>query len=126
MFDIVQIFKALSDETRLQILVILSSRKICAKGIARHLNISEAAVSQHLKILKEAGIITGEKIGYPVYYTLQKSALSEITSFVNDINNNIIPDNYSLGINMPFKCTAVCRANKNKCCHKKDLEGENL
>lgn len=124
MMDIVQIFKALSDETRLQILVILSNRKICAKGIARHLNISEAAVSQHLKILKEAGIITGEKIGYPVYYTLQKPVLSDITAFVNDINNNTIPENYKPEITMPFKCAAICRANR--CCHKKDLKGENL
>ena len=60
----IKIFKAIGDETRVKILILLSNRNICAKGIAKHLEISEAAVSQHIKILKEANIITGYKEGY--------------------------------------------------------------
>ena len=50
-------FKAIGDETRLKILILLSTKNICAKGIAKHLEISEAAVSQHIKVLKEANLI---------------------------------------------------------------------
>ena len=41
----VKVFKAIGDETRLKILLLLSTKNICAKGIARNLDISEAAVS---------------------------------------------------------------------------------
>ena len=64
----VKVFKAIGDETRLKILLLLSTKNICAKGIARNLDISEAAVSQHIKILKEAELIVAYKSGYFVMY----------------------------------------------------------
>ena len=45
METIVKIFKALSDETRLKILMIISSKVICQRGISNHLQISDSAVS---------------------------------------------------------------------------------
>ena len=50
------ILKALSDETRLSIVAILLNHDICAGAIARRLGISDAAVSQHMKVLREAGL----------------------------------------------------------------------
>lgn len=79
----VKIFKALGDETRLKILILLSSRNICAKGIARHLYISEAAVSQHIKVLKESELIKAYRKGYYVMYELNKDALENFISFIN-------------------------------------------
>lgn len=114
MEGIVQILKALSDETRLKILLILSRRSICAKGIARHLDISEAAVSQHIKVLKEAGIIVGEKIGYYVKYDLQKSTLIEISDFINDICNEHTTSSCNIDLHIPNECASLCRHNKNK------------
>lgn len=118
MDNIIQIFKALGDETRLKILVIISKSEICAKGIAKHLDISEAAVSQHIRILKEAGIIVGEKVGYFVHYSLQEPMLLEIIEFIELINSDheIISD--KLGIHIPNECKALCKANTNKCCQK--------
>ncbi|MDW8801574.1 metalloregulator ArsR/SmtB family transcription factor [Clostridium sp. A1-XYC3] len=118
MNDIVQIFKALGDETRLKILIILSRRKICAKGISRHLNISEAAVSQHLKILREAEIIIGEKVGYYVYYNLQQTALLLLTDFINELKGDEILGNCKFTVDIPMDCKAACKANKYKCCEK--------
>lgn len=118
METIVQIFKALGDETRLKILIILSRRRICAKGIARHLNISEASVSQHLKVLKEAGIIVGQKIGYYVQYNLQESTLSEIVKFIDHINSDGVFNNCKFELTIPKDCKAACKSNKNKCCQK--------
>lgn len=118
MEDIVQMFKALGDETRLKILLILSQRNICAKGISRHLNISEAAVSQHIKVLKDARIIIGEKVGYYVLYHLQEPILVELVNFINNISHNevLINEQYDF---IPCDCKDICKKQKNKCCHKK-------
>ena len=118
MDQVVQIFKALADETRLKILIILSRRRICAKGIAKHLDISEAAVSQHIKILKEAGIIVGEKVGYYVHYDLQESLLVEVIKFIEQMNNDHSLGSCKLGLDIPKDCTVSCKADKNKCCQK--------
>ncbi|MFZ5944708.1 MAG: ArsR/SmtB family transcription factor [Bacillota bacterium] len=121
MEQIVQVFKALGDETRLKILIILSRRKICAKGLAKHLDISEAAVSQHLKVLKDAGIIIGEKVGYYVHYDLQEPILLEIVKYIEQINNDHTINGCKLGMHIPNDCKADCKANQNKCCHRKNL-----
>lgn len=118
MKNIVHIFKALGDETRLNILIILSRRRICAKGISKHLDISEAAVSQHLKVLKEAGIVKGEKIGYYVHYDLQEEGLSKISDFIHDIKSQNASEDCIFNISIPKDCKAVCKMNKNKCCQK--------
>lgn len=112
----VQIFKALGDETRLKILIILSKSRICAKGISKYLGISEAAVSQHIRVLKEAGIIVGEKVGYHVHYDLQEPVLLEIIKFIEQMNNEHTMSNCMLGIDIPNKCSVSCKKNKNKCC----------
>ncbi|MGF7186192.1 ArsR family transcriptional regulator [Desulfitispora alkaliphila] len=115
MANIAQIFKALGDETRLKILIILASRRICAKGIAKHLAISDAAVSQHLKVLKEAGIIVGEKIGYYVHYNVQDKTFIEIIEFINKLNNDDFEINTcKLGVKIPKKCEVECKATRIK------------
>lgn len=118
MKEIVKIFKALGDETRLKILIILSRSRICAKGIAKHLDISEAAVSQHIRVLKAAEIIVGEKIGYYVHYDLQEPKLLEIIKFIEQMNKDYMKDGYGLDMHIPNRCKASCKSNKNNCCRK--------
>lgn len=67
-------FKALSDETRFKLFLLLAEKKqLCVGGLAKVLGISESAVSQHLKILRNADLIKGEKkVGYFVHYKVQK------------------------------------------------------
>lgn len=114
----VQIFKALGDETRLKILIILSKRRICAKGLSKHLNISEAAVSQHIKVLKDAGIIVGVKVGYYVHYDIQKPVLLELIEFIEHINNDHTMEGCKLDVNIPNECRATCKSDRNRCCQK--------
>lgn len=73
-------FKALADENRLLLLRLLLRRNCCVRALARQLDISEAAVSQHLKVLREAGLIFGEKCGYFMHYTVNRAALKELSS----------------------------------------------
>ncbi|MEQ8172490.1 MAG: metalloregulator ArsR/SmtB family transcription factor [Candidatus Eremiobacterota bacterium] len=75
MKKIFEILKALSDETRFKIITLLLNRDFCVRALSRHLEISEAAVSQHLKILREAGLVKGEKRGYWVHYIVDRTIL---------------------------------------------------
>ena len=81
MEELVKVFKALSDETRLKILLIISKRTICQKGISKQLGISDSAVSQHIKVLKEANIVTGIKEGYSVIYVINEEAFNKARLF---------------------------------------------
>lgn len=69
-FDI-NILKALSDDNRIQIIDLLLERDYCVRALSNKLNISESAVSQHLKILREADVVFGEKEGYFVHYRVK-------------------------------------------------------
>lgn len=70
---------SLSDPNRYTIVQELLHRDYCVGGLALKLNISEAAVSQHLKILKDAGLITGEKRGYFKHYRVNQQILKKIS-----------------------------------------------
>lgn len=70
--------KALADEKRLKILDVLLKKDYCVKALARELDLSESAVSQHLKKLREAGLVVGEKKGYWVHYVVQVNEVMEL------------------------------------------------
>ena len=76
-------FKALADENRMLILRLLLRRNCCVRALSRQLDISEAAVSQHLKVLREAGLILGEKSGYFTHYTVNRSALQALADVLS-------------------------------------------
>lgn len=70
--------KALAHETRLRLIHILLTQDLCGRALSRRLGISEAAVSQHIKILREAGLVAGEKRGYWIHYSVQREVLKQI------------------------------------------------
>ena len=70
--------KALAHETRLRLIHILLTQDLCGRALSRRLGISEAAVSQHMKILREAGLVAGEKRGYWIHYSVQGEVLEQI------------------------------------------------
>lgn len=69
------LMRAISDETRFSIMTILLRHDICTGAIARRLEITDAAVSQHMKVLREAGLVVPERRGYFVHYTVNREAL---------------------------------------------------
>jgi DNA-binding transcriptional ArsR family regulator len=83
--ELVKTFKALSDETRFQLFKLLLTHDLCVEALARNLKISEAAVSQHLKQLREAGLVRGEKRGYWTHYMIDKVKLNELAEAVKDL-----------------------------------------
>jgi ArsR family transcriptional regulator len=76
----IQILKALSDNTRMNILTLLLKYNYCVRALAQKLQLSEASISQHLKILREAGLIEGEKRGYFMHYNVNRSALKHLAT----------------------------------------------
>jgi len=79
------VLKALADETRLNILKLLLHHRYCVRAIAGRLALSEASVSQHLKVLKEAGLVKGERHGYFIHYDVRRNVLEEISTYIGTL-----------------------------------------
>ena len=75
MDDLVKIFKALSDETRLRIIKLLEQGELCVCDITAALDMVQPKVSFHLSTLKEAGLIKDRKQGKWVHYRLNENDL---------------------------------------------------
>lgn len=69
------IYRALADDTRRKIIMLLLGHNYCVSELARKLELSESAVSQHLKVLKEADMLSGEKHGYYMHYDVDREKL---------------------------------------------------
>lgn len=69
--------RILSVETRLRMLLLLQERDLCVGALARRLELSQGAVSQHLKTLRDAGLVTAERDGYYVHYRVDGQALGQ-------------------------------------------------
>ena len=74
--DTVDFAKALADDTRQQIMAICCCRLISVSDIVAELNVAQPTVSHHLKILKSAGLVTSERRGKQVLYTLDQARLA--------------------------------------------------
>ncbi|MFO7595336.1 MAG: metalloregulator ArsR/SmtB family transcription factor [Desulfocurvibacter africanus] len=72
-----RILRVLAQESRLRIIELLRERSLCVNALARELGITPAAVSQHLRVLKDAGIVVGDKQGYFVHYHLDADFLGK-------------------------------------------------
>ena len=76
------LFKALNDETRRKIVERLKERDMNAGEIADEFNISKPSISHHLDILKRADLITSEKKGQFVEYSLNTSILEDLLAWI--------------------------------------------
>jgi len=77
----VDVYKALGDSNRLRILSMLAERELCVCEINEVLNVSMSTISSHLKILRNAGLVTSKKDGRWIFYSLSDKD-SEIYSLV--------------------------------------------
>jgi DNA-binding transcriptional ArsR family regulator len=81
------LFGVLADPTRLKLLRMLLQQSepdaLCVNALAYHLGVTQPAVSQHLKLLKNAGLVQGEKRGYRVHYFVRREALKEAQELIS-------------------------------------------
>ena len=81
-----EMFKVLGAETRVRIIELLKSKgPLGVKNIAGVLNITPAAVSQHLKALRQAGLVKNERKGYWIPYSIDEEALENCRCLLNKV-----------------------------------------
>ena len=84
--DPAEIFKVLSVETRVKIIELLKANgPLGAKEMSKKLGITSPAVSQHLKILKQAGLVRSERQGYWIPYTINEEAMNGCREILNQV-----------------------------------------
>ncbi len=84
--------KALSDPTRREILNLLKEKTLSAGEISDKFDMSFAAISRHLSVLKEADLIRDERDGKFIYYTINASVLEEIMLWIKDLKGDTSND----------------------------------
>ena len=77
--------RALSDPTRREILNLLKKDSMSAGDISGHFDMSVPAVSKHLSILKDAGLIRDRREGKYIYYELNASVLEEVLIWIESL-----------------------------------------
>lgn len=91
MKEVVRLFKALSDETRLRLLKALMEGEFCVCELVDALEVEQSNLSRHLATLKSAGLVRDRKEGLWVYYTVAKDAkplLKRLLAAFGDLNTN--------------------------------------
>src|SRR5213082_1147591 len=78
-------FQALSDETRLEIVRLLSHGERCVCELQGALEAAQSRLSFHLKTLKDAGLVSDRRQGRWVYYALNRDALDQIAEFASEV-----------------------------------------
>jgi ArsR family transcriptional regulator len=123
MDDLVMIFKALSDETRLRIIKLLERGELCVCDITAALDMVQPKVSFHLSALKEAGLIKDRKQGKWIHYSLDDKDLFRrmliLSACERMLDGPIAADRKRLeaflgGKNQGGKVVAL--TSKNRCC----------
>lgn len=98
-------FKALSDETRLRIIDMLSCGEMCACRILEKLSISQSTLSYHMKLLADSGLVNAVRDGAWMRYTLNGERVDAVKSFLDLVTRD--------------KAECACRQDGPDCCGQK-------
>lgn len=113
-FTDIETMKALGEPTRCRIVTLLAERAYCVSALATLLGISTPAVSQHLRILRDAGIVSCEKYGYHTHYKLDKERISQIAESLMELTREK-PDNcHKKGNRCEASDIVGCKTNRQK------------
>ncbi len=74
--DSIEIIHVITEPTRFRLLQLLYEHQYCVRALSGKLNISESAVSQHMRVLKKYQIVYGVKIGYQMHYRVDRELVS--------------------------------------------------
>ena len=83
--------RALADPIRREILNLLKSGRLSAGEIGEHFDVTGAAISRHLSVLKDADLIRDTREGKFIYYDLNASVLEEIMLWITDLRGETKP-----------------------------------
>ena len=96
--NIIEVFKALSDPTRLRLIMLLNQceagicqgGELCVNALAHQLGVTQSAVSQHLRILRQTGLVRGTRRGTFMHYSLDRSGVERYKNAINDIFGELL------------------------------------
>ena len=74
--ELARILKVLSVDTRVRIVCLLRGRALCVNALATRLGVTQGAVSQHLRVMRDARLVIDEKRGFYVHYRLNEQTLA--------------------------------------------------
>jgi DNA-binding transcriptional ArsR family regulator len=103
-----RLLKVLSVETRVRIVQLLKGRALCVNAIASRLDVTPGAVSQHLRIMRDADLVIDEKRGYFVHCRLNEDTLA---AWREEIDRLLDPTH---GARIDTKGASKCAAMKDK------------
>jgi ArsR family transcriptional regulator len=86
----IELFHALSDETRLEIIELLRKGERCVCELTDTLDAAQSRLSFHLRVLKDAGIVRDRKDGRWVYYELDPEAFEEVETLVSGMKPRVL------------------------------------
>ena len=79
------VFRALADRRRREILRLVAGSELPACEIARAFDVTRPAISQHLSVLKEAGLVTERRVGTKRLYRAERRPLQEMRGYLDDL-----------------------------------------
>ncbi len=74
--ELARILKVLAVDTRLRIVCLLRGRTLCVNALATRLGVTQGAVSQHLRVMRDANLVIDQKHGFYVHYRLNEQTLA--------------------------------------------------
>ncbi|MBX7153341.1 MAG: metalloregulator ArsR/SmtB family transcription factor [Bacteriodetes bacterium] len=88
-----ELLKAVAHPARIAVIRLLAKKNTCTCGeIVEQLPIAQATVSQHIKALKDSGVITGKEEGASVIYSLNLKAIEEVDTLLDTFLTKISPE----------------------------------
>jgi len=102
-----QTLRILSVETRLRMMMLLRDRNLCVGALACRLGLTQGAVSQHLKVLRDAGFVTAEREGYYVHYRVDENELARRSVGISRLFERLCADSADedeAGVATPTQC----------------------
>lgn len=96
MRELVRVFKALSDETRLRMMMLLSKGEFCVCEIMQALDISQSRASRNLGILKDAGLLVDRRNGLWVHYSLRQDSVTDYASLLELLHSSLSQEETTL------------------------------
>lgn len=85
--ELSEIFKALSAPTRLRLVKLLSEHEgaLCVNALSNRLDVSQSAISQHLRILRQAGLVKSDRRGLKIHYMLDQNKLKQYSAMLQEM-----------------------------------------
>lgn len=111
--DSINILHLVTDETRFRLIELLLKHSYCVKALSKKLGISEPAVSQQMKILKQSGLVDGVKIGYQMHYKVDRDL---ILFAIDELSQTISRQPAAVNLESDTDCSCEFEAQ----CRKRD------